>query len=523
VVGVLAAIGLGAFHVVRHRPRCVITGPYAVIHVKADGSKFLTLHPEGLGLRAPLHRWDVHTGTAEFKVGEDERVRHQLVSPDGRCAALLLGDRTVRFVDLEAGEEWRIDEIENVYDFHFSSNSRWIAVLTLTGRPNYFIDIAQHKVAMRSDGLHLSLASGKPVIFGDRVLLSIGFGCELWDLNSGRRLGKLPVDSSDALASADGRFQATGRFDPRSLANFLRPVNPNKRRGIDVWELPDFRLCFRREAAPPCSCQALFSPNCQSVLLVWADRQPSVEMLDAATGRLLWSSNVKSAMKAEFSPDNALCYVTSGSQVTMLDAVTGRVLWERTGWEEMRFVAGGGSVLHRENLRWNSLIILDSRTGRTRVPEGLEGTVHALSADRQVVALWATFPRQRLPEFLETALAKIWPQRFANQARGALVIDCATGEELFRVATDERLQQRYFLSDTGHTLITSEFLEHPNQMRIRVWDVHATRAWLWSVGVTSALGLGLLGLRWVWRQRRVQRSVSKAPSGQSANVVTGSL
>src|SRR5262249_10619545 len=99
----------------------------------------------------------------------------------------------------------------------------------------------------------------------------------------------------------------------------------------------------------------------------------------------------------------------------------------------------------------------------------------------------------REPYFWETWLEKYWPELFGDDIDGALVMETATGRELFRVVN--RAKASYALSDDGSTLVTVDPAPGPDKIVIiRVWDIPPHRARQWAVGTAAGTGIALLGL-----------------------------
>lgn len=104
-------------------------------------------------------------------------------------------------------------------------------------------------------------------------------------------------------------------------------------------------------------------------------------------------------------------------------------------------------------------------------------------------------------------LAKWWPERFGADASSLVVTESASGQELFRLANAGNQSNWTRLSDDGSTLVTVDAFA-PDRRMVRVWDVHPTRAWFWSITVVAASGLVLLAVRYAWRRLRQPPAIS---------------
>src|SRR5262249_12455129 len=109
--------------------------------------------------------------------------------------------------------------------------------------------------------------------------------------------------------------------------------------------------------------------------------------------------------------------------------------------------------------------------------------------------------------FWEAWLDKLWPDLFGDNLHCALVMESATGRELFRLFKQGRAN--YILSEDASTLVSVEPVEIPDYGCVmRVCDVSPARAWRWAVGVAAATGLALLALRWAWRRRKARKATA---------------
>jgi hypothetical protein len=254
------------------------------------------------------------------------------------------------------------------------------------------------------------------------------------------------------------------------------------------------------------------------LLMMWLrgeKKASKLEMIDTATGQRLWTHAMKDGYSYDFSVDGSLCAFVHGAPketLTMLDTATGRVLWERPAGGTTRFAKNTGILLSQEDFA-KPLLFLEARTGEQKATVPLTFTtanyIPMLTPDGQHFVMGGWQARNREPFFWEAWLEKRWPELFGNGSRGAIVMESATGRELLRVL--QRDGHSHELSADASTLITIEPLDNPATVFvIRVWDVHATAAWMWGVG--AALGAGLAGqfivlpLVRAWQNRKAPKA-----------------
>jgi len=217
------------------------------------------------------------------------------------------------------------------------------------------------------------------------------------------------------------------------------------------------------------------------------------------------------------SPDGSLvgfpCRERTGDALLMFDAGTGSLLWKRTGVMESRFLPGGEVIGYSP---W-VLTLLDPRTG---------GEIDGLPNDVQVPPMagkapWPTATpdgrhfhlrgiqtRNRTPFFGEKWLDKWLPQLFGEGRQTDVIVETATGRELFRLLG--RGKRGVWLSDDGSTLVTADG-ESQEDYILRVWDVRPRRAYAWTIGVAAGAWLAGWALRRLWT--RARSSGRPSPSG----------
>jgi hypothetical protein len=258
--------------------------------------------------------------------------------------------------------------------------------------------------------------------------------------------------------------------------------------------------------------------------LVEEEEESDLEMLDTAAGKLLWSFPMRGGQREQvcaFSPDGSLWSFLHGvdesnTTVNMLDVATGRILWERPG--QMRFAGDTGMALHREDSSKPPLLI-DARTGapKATLPPNFYTTVWnvTFTPDGRHFLIRGVQQRGRAPYFWEAWLEKLWPDVFGDNLHGVLVIESATGRELFRSFKRDRLA--FTLSEDASTLMSFERVEVPgDRVVIRVYDVLPTRAWRWAIGVAAGTAVVLFGLRRALRKFKGRAASTKRTPPPSA-------
>ncbi len=517
VLGCAMAVGGGVFFFVRHRPRCTIEGPLAQIHLSSDGSRLVTvrtttdnvkLGPQERGatvMYGPLQVWDMQSGHVVHEWFHDEKILRHVCPPDGRHVAIDLGNGAPRLVDTQTGEEWCFDDVREVANqFVFSPKGGWLFVGTASGRPNYLIDVAAHRVALPLNDYWPRFSSDdKLVYFRKHPARNL----TVWDLQAGKALGALAITSSDYEISADGRLLLERHVE--EIPEPLYVPIPGLRIGggtkkierkdyrVDVWDLATFKHLFHHEVKQAGNLQAGFSPDGR-FLAMWLRGEKNasnLEMIDTAAGKRLWSYAMKAGYNCDFSPDEPLFAFVHGEPketLTMFDAATGRVLWERRAEGTTYFARNTDIVLTQEDFT-KPVLFLDARTGEQRATVPLNFTtanyIPMLTPDGRHFAIGGWQTRGREPYYGEAWLEKHVPAIFGNELEGVMVMESATGRELLRVL--KRDAHSHELSADASTLITIEPLDNPGTVfAIRAWDVHPTKAWIWALGATLGAGLG---------------------------------
>lgn len=530
-LGCLAALGVAVFSYVRHRPRCTIAGPFALVRVSADGSRLLTLTaPKGNVERGPLQVWDTHGGGVVHEWFAGVNVERGTPSPDGRHIAVNV-DGVLRLVNWHTGEDWSVGEPRNINRLEFSPRGRWLFVGTAREDPNFLIDVATRAIALRAKDYWLKISADDQRVFARK---GPGLDVTVSDLESGKTLGVLPLTSAHYDVSADRRLLLEQHMEPipaqfEDLGDGFAGTGARKieRKDyrVDVWDLATFQHRYRRELARAGNLHATFSPDGRFLAMWLRDEELEslFEMTDTATGKLLWSFPMRMGGNGLFSPDHALVYLVHGvdrgksvATLTMFDAATGRVLWERRADGTITFPANTGILLLQEDFSGPQRF-LDARTGEEKATIPLDFTtanyIPVLTPDGRHFVIGGWQQRIREAHFWEAWLETRWPELFGDGLPGVLIMESATGRELFR--TVNRGDHAHTLSDDASTLVTVDRLDDNGPFVIRAWDVHATKAWLWAIGVSLGAGCALRLVAWrtarYFSSHKAESAKAKAP------------
>jgi hypothetical protein len=521
-LGFLAAVGTVCYIFVRHAPRCTITGPLVFQHLSADGSRLVTLRPKGNHVvRGPLQVWDTHSGHVVHEWFTDADVLRFNRSADDRHGAIVLSDGRLRIVDWQTGQAWRFDEPpenEAVNRADFSPKGRWLSVVTASCKTLYLIDVNTCQVVLRMKDNWPAVSADDRLVFHrqgqDRAVT-------VRDIGNGKTLGVLATTANRFFLSDDARLLIELHEEPIPAPppelddglpgrNGFHKIEAKNFR-VGVWDTATFQRRFQHGLARPGSLETSLSRDGRR-LAMWlrAAREASnLEMIDTARGELLWSYAMQRGDNFEFAPDGSLCYLVRQLEhtfflATMFDAANGQVLWEKPAYGTTRFAMDGAVLLYQEDFA-KPVHFLDARSGAIQATIPLNfrtaNYIPMLTRDGRQFVIGGWQMRNREPYFWETWLEKYWPELLGDDIDGALVMETATGRELFRVVN--RAKESYALSDDGNTLVTVDPAPGPEKtVIIRIWDIPPTRAYRWAVGVTASTGVGLLALRWAWRRRK---------------------
>jgi WD40 repeat protein len=477
-----------------------------MMHLSADGSRLLTLsEPKGNAPRGPLQVWDTHSGHVVHEWFPGANVQRFVSSPDGRHVAFNIDDGVVRIVNWQTGEDWSFDEPRDVNRLEFSPKGRWLFVGTARGDPNFLIDVATRTIALRAKDYWLKISADDQRVF---VRKGPDLHVTVSDLESGKTLGVLPLTSAPYDLSADGRLLLEHHSEPIPVqveehgegpfaGNGVKRVERKDYR-VDVWDLTTFAHRFGRELARPGNLHTALSPDAR-FLAMWLrneEQESLFEMSDTATGKLLWSFPMRLSENCEFSQDDSLVYLVHGvdrakeaATLTMFDAATGRVLWERRGYGTTTFARNTGMLLQQDDFTTPQRV-LDARTGEAKATLPFNfptaNCIPVLTPDGRSFAICGWQQRMRPPFFWEAWLEKQWPELFGDGLPGVLVVESATGRELFRAVNCG--DHGCTLSHDASTLVVVDRHDDSGTFVIRAWNVQPTRAWLWAIGVVLVTG-----------------------------------
>jgi len=509
----LAAVGVPVFHLVRHRPRCTIAGIGDVQHLSADGSRLVTLRPQGdntVWLRGPLQVWDTHSGQVDFEFFGDVGVDWLESSPDGGTFAVSLNDGALHLVDIRLKESQQVDGVQRQAGMRFSSDGGWLWVSTTDEQSTCFIDVPARKAALRLAEPFAAFSSD-----GRLAFVRNESDLDVWELKTGVEAAAIATGPGFVMANDEGLLV----FRPAS-GKAWRPGERVRENAVDLWDLATFTRRWRWQQATAGNLQAVFSPD-EKVLAVWLDKHSAdseLALLDTATGRRLWSTTVKNVHAGAFSEDGALWFVwhtKAARTLTVFEAATGDVLWDKPGQPLAPRFLGLDHILHHERGTFPTLL-----NGTGQVIAALP--LHPIrddnpDAESAILDLNVT-PDGRYFAYAGWTLHKehgawrqwleTWRLRlFGDDSYGVAVMESATGRELCRVVGAGR--QRHLLSDDAGTLVTVDG-PSSDKLIVRVWDVSAAKAWSWSLATAAAVGCLVLALRWRWRRR--QTFVKATPS-----------
>ena len=515
-LGFLWAVGYGVFHFVRYRPRCVIEGPLVVLSLSADGSRLVTaMETAGGNLRGPIQIWDTQNGQVKHVLFDSVKSVQIVESPDHQYVAVIVDDdASAHLVDVLVGEEWPLANTGQVASCQFSPKGRW-----LTGCNAQMLGLEfawTIHVPTRRIVLHPAL---NPPLYSADEELVFGFERDLrlmvWDERTRTKV-HADIAATWFVPSPDGKLLVIGR--PENGSRLL----PDYDSSVTVWDVADSKIRFRRHLSVTGSLSTAFAPDSTKLAFYLNGKvEPSqFEVLDAKTGRLLWSHATTRACLCEFSADGSLCYLVHAvdganhPMLTVFDACTGHVLWERKIWDGFFAAATGNTVLVRDRNEAR-VLLLDARTGKVKAQLPLIDAIPNLTPDGRHFVIRGSLIRNRELNFWEKWLEKRRPGLFAREQHIVLVVETNTARELIRVP--DTGVQSILLSDDASTLATADTATEPaDGVIIRIWDVSPTRAYLWAFGTAAATGIALLGLWRAWRKFKGRAASTKQTPAPSA-------
>jgi len=518
LLGLLAVVGMITFVEVRSRPKCVIAGKYEFVHFSSDGATLLTVSwdPQNAPHTGRIQVWDMTTGRTRFTFLDEADSLEWALARDKRLLAAYGGDGIIRIIDWRHGAEKfvRIGGPQSVRGLMFSSKGTWLyGRLPIERSLDFFVHVPTERVEFRKQAHFIDFNTDDRTVFlrdeRDKEIT-------VWDLEAGKKLGALAMtEGAWPGPSPDGRYYRIMKIineeEERRLSQKEGGIAD---RECAIWDLATFSKrhsqLYRDEYYLPCE----FSADSRHAWFMKPPRQDGsydVEVIETGAGRRVLTFTTKSFYH-DFSPDGTLFCVSDAPRHTaMIELASGRTLWKKPTSGAVRFVGATGVLLYQDDDRAAKPgELLDVHTGERRavVP------IHSRSPDPRADGIDHSLPkstpnclhllavgvqkRGRPPYFWEPWLERWWPAWFGDNVPAAVVMHTTTGRVLFRIL--QGVGRQHSLSDDGSTLATVEH-ETDSAIVIRVWDVHAQRAWIWAVvamlGTWGGLWASRRGVGWL--------------------------
>jgi formylglycine-generating enzyme required for sulfatase activity len=237
--------------------------------------------------------WEVETGKEIRRFeGHAARITAVCFTPDGIHVVSASDDKTVRLWEVASSEEIRRFEHPGPVGYHLSVTTDGKRILSESERNVYVWDLKSGK-ELQSFGFQ-GIVEGNTGVRAfstdGRRALSSGddFNLRLWDVNTGRLLGVLAVQSWGGTFSPDGRFVLSSDRD-----NYLRLYNAKNGRFI------------RRFTEEPAGFHGMsFSPDGRRVLTP-CERHVGAVLWDVESGKRIYhlAGNPGGISRIVFSPD----------------------------------------------------------------------------------------------------------------------------------------------------------------------------------------------------------------------------
>jgi WD40 repeat protein len=469
---------------VRYRPRCTIVATHqSILHLSADGSRLVTIKPSKTkaGHGRPLRVWDTHTGEIVHELLRDAEVEPMWMRwPDDRHFAVL-ADRRLRLIDWRAGQEWRFEEPKGEQRFFMSPKGRWLFVhgSAAADPGGVIIDLKTRQISLHLHDLIPHFSRDDRWAFtrqGDKARIDV------WDLAAAKKVTTISTDGA-MLGFTNGASLVIGLSEQKTAGGASL-------RALEFWDLPSGQKRCRFEFSA--AGFSFFSLNSSRFLAMclYQGKTAKVILLEVETGQKRWET-ITADNGCEFSPDSGLFLCWEGDKdrtFTMYDVATGHKLWTRreAGLSITRFAGASGNLFLQEQ-GTKPFFFLDARTGETKEtgPQNFR-TANSLpfgTSDGKHFVIDGWPLRNREPYFWETWLEKRWPAWFGDDAKVAIVVESATGRELFRIRRSWMASQ---LSTDASTLVTLDSTEGDEASLIRIWDVQPNRAWTWALSSVAA-------------------------------------
>jgi WD40 repeat protein len=534
-VALLVGVGAGLHAVLPPQPRLRVEG--RGIGISDDGGKLYTLDTtENGGPIGPLAEWDTRTGQVLRLIGHHQKYTPGEFSPDHSRWICFDKEQTIaRIFDLRDGSEKVVDlksaaeavtdkvlPINSVRLSHIIQN-RW-ACFSIEGGGKWVV--RKHPPADLVGGVYLAcivdLASGKVVYRAQTggllgvaedppVLLHLGPAGDVCAFNFADMTRRSLPESSVFLGmSADGSVFAT---QERDLAGDTFTVQ--------VW---DSATLARKHLLPGLAAQrrVIFSPDKQRLAMMTGGDADAL-IWDLATEKKRFALPCRAGRLRDFvfSPDGcwlAGCDPNHSSVLVIFNLETG----EEQFRIELDNLAGSLRFLDRRHIfieRGGLPFFIGRRKGEQMIPilvqlphdrsdgKGCRILSHARRSDdfhasddgrfalrtgiaQSVEDRWLDQVRKRLAEWI--------PALAVDEQHEWSLVDLRTGRESRSIASHDWVSG--FFSKDGSTLV----MRHRGESATSVWDVPLPRPWRWIVGVPTALGAGLLGVRFAWRRWRAK-------------------
>ncbi|MFL5339593.1 MAG: WD40 repeat domain-containing protein, partial [Gemmataceae bacterium] len=390
------------------------------------------LTPDGKSLLCPdrtsaVHAWNVASGTQTLSLPKTARISVQAaLSADGKQFANFGSDGTLNILDLVENTtsrsiRWPFAQNRiQTYRFAFSPDGAMLLhfgseTVNRPGKPSQPLmrpvvivwDVATGKEQRRLTDLlppgnvedvHFGLVRGAVSPDARRLALALADGIALFDLDSGREIGRRREFGDrmqlSLLFSADGKSLIGTSGGGEAVAvwsaaegaltkQFGKPVAPLPPGGMPAWTRPD------RSARNLCL-------SADGRMLAWTEGA-AVRLFDLETGRLRSApaGHFSAVRAAQFAPDGRIVF-TTGSEAAMQawDATTGRPT-QRTEVPRQGLsllISTDGRLLITSDNNSVSARLLDAATGAelrkiTWDSEGFGATFRLSPDAKTVVAL----------------------------------------------------------------------------------------------------------------------------------------
>jgi hypothetical protein len=425
-------------------------------------------------------------------------------------------------IDLENGQETHLNNLVDARLEQFSRNGKWLCVYARENKDCVFIEVATGKVKQQFAGEFRSFCKDERHVFlRDR---SAGGPIRVADLESGKVL-ELPKEAWDFAVAPDGRHLVTWmNARPASPKNENHASPKSWERGLFVWELSTLQMKHRLDFDHHADRRLAFSPDSRFVAswLVHAGNS-DLEIVELLTGRNRLKLPAGRARSGVFSHDGEMFCLEHSGTVTMFDTSVGLELWDSPGLS-LGFAEPNGCVIQLQNVN-GTLLFVNARTGQLNAtapadfvarstllgPAAAEINSPQWTPDRRHFCIPGSLVRNRAHFVWEEWLQRRWPKLFGDSSQITLVMESATGRELFRTAHND--MAKWLLSDDASTLVIVNFVAGDAEDRVVcVWDVSPTRAYLWAIGAAAGTGVVLLALNRLTRKfTRRSASIQQAP------------